>query len=455
MRREAREEQLPFRSCIESECGQLVPTWRGNLASEAMFTARWEGFHGPAVSTVCIGRIPVAAMADVGSVLSLKPSVKGGVVCPQVSGAKEPRQRMLNMSSEARPSSSFKRSEILPLMFPGTGNLRMSTKLKSRPSSKVTLQVTARVVEEVSTAREVGQDAKAFNFKDYMKEKAIAVNSALDLAVPLQYPEKVTEAMRYSLLAGGKRVRPALCIAACELVGGKQETVMPTACAMEMIHTMSLIHDDLPCMDNDDLRRGVPTNHKKYGEDTALLAGDALLAFAFEHIARDTSGVPAERVVRVISHLGKAVGAEGLVAGQVVDIMSEGDPTVTLETLEYIHLHKTAGLLESSVVCGAIIGGASEEEIETLSKYSRYVGLSFQVIDDILDVTQSSEELGKTAGKDLLVDKATYPKLLGLEKSKEFAAELTHKAKEQLRIFDPVKCAPLLGLADYIANRQN
>ncbi|KAL3699077.1 hypothetical protein R1sor_017099 [Riccia sorocarpa] len=363
------------------------------------------------------------------------------------------RLPVLNMSSEARLCSSLTRSENLPLMIPGTGNLRMSTEPGSRPSSSVSLQVSAPVVEELSTVRGVIQDAKAFNFSDYMKEKAAAVNDALELAVPLQYPEKVTEAMRYSLLAGGKRVRPVLCIAACELVGGKQEAVMPTACAVEMIHTMSLIHDDLPCMDNDDLRRGVPSNHKKYGEDTALLAGDALLAFAFEHIARDTCGVPAERVLRVISHLGKAVGAEGLVAGQVVDIMSERDPSVTLETLEYIHLHKTASLLESSVVCGAIIGGASEEEIETLSKYAQYVGLSFQVIDDILDVSQSSEELGKTAGKDLLLDKATYPKLLGLEKSRELATELTHKAKEQLSMFDAVKCLPLLGVAGYIANR--
>ncbi|KAL2642399.1 hypothetical protein R1flu_009986 [Riccia fluitans] len=399
--------------------------------------------------------VAVAAMAGVGSISIVKPCAKGGVVCSQVGGAQEQWKRVSGMCTEARSSSFLRRSEIFPLMFPRTSNSLLPTKSGTTPSSKSTLHVAARVVEEVPTVVEVGQDVKAFSFKEYMKEKAVAVNFALDLAVPLEYPEKLTEAMRYSLLAGGKRVRPALCIAACELVGGKEESVMPTACAMEMIHTMSLIHDDLPCMDNDDLRRGVPTNHKKYGEDTAILAGDALLAFSFEHVARDTRGVPAERVVRVIANLGKAVGAEGLVAGQIVDILSEGDPTVDLEKLEYIHLHKTAGLLESAVVCGAIIGGASEEEIERLSKYARYVGLLFQVIDDILDVTQSSEELGKTAGKDLLVDKATYPKLLGLEKSREFAAELTQKAKEQLEIFDQLKCGPLLGLADYIANRQN
>ncbi|CAM6003472.1 unnamed protein product [Sphagnum balticum] len=288
-----------------------------------------------------------------------------------------------------------------------------------------------------------------------MVAKAQAVNLALDKAVPLQYPMKLREAMRYSLLAGGKRVRPVLCLAACELLGGDEETAMPAACAMEMLHTMSLIHDDLPCMDNDDLRRGKPTNHKVYGENTAVLTGDSLLSFAFEHIARETKGVPADRVVRVIAHLGKAVGSEGLVAGQIVDIASEGDSSVGIETLEYIHVHKTAVLLEASVVVGAILGGANEDEIDSLGQYSRCVGLLFQVVDDILDVTKSSAELGKTAGKDLLTDKATYPKLLGLERSKVFAQNLLAKAKQQLSIFDQIKAAPLLGLADYIANRQN
>lgn len=295
----------------------------------------------------------------------------------------------------------------------------------------------------------------SFDFNTYMRTKAESVNIALDKAVPLRYPEKIHEAMRYSLLAGGKRVRPALCIAACELMGGKEEVAMPAACAMEMIHTMSLMHDDLPCMDNDDLRRGKPTNHVVYGQDTAVLAGDALLTLAFEHIARASKDVPPERVVRVVAELGKAVGSEGLVAGQIVDILSEGDSKVGLETLEYIHIHKTAVLLESSVVCGAIVGGGSEEDIEKVRQYARCVGLLFQVVDDILDVTQTSEELGKTAGKDLLAEKATYPKLLGLEKAKQFAEELTLKAKQHLSTFDQLKAAPLLSLADYIAHRKN
>jgi len=310
-------------------------------------------------------------------------------------------------------------------------------------------------VEGKATPESTATSNAEFEFASYMLGKASAVNVALEKAVPLQYPEKIHEAMRYSLLAGGKRVRPALCIAACELVGGTQDMAMPTACSMEMVHTMSLIHDDLPCMDNDDLRRGKPTLHKVHNEGIAVLAGDALLSFAFEHIARETKGVPADRVLRCVAHLGRAVGSEGLVAGQIVDLACEGDPTVGLEVLEYVHIHKTAVLLESSVVCGAILGGASEEEISRLSKYALNVGHLFQVVDDILDVTKSSAELGKTAGKDLLADKATYPKLLGLERSREFAEELRCKAKEQLSVFDQAKAAPLLALADYIAMRQN
>nr|QFH23054.1 geranylgeranyl diphosphate synthase [Taiwania cryptomerioides] len=312
-----------------------------------------------------------------------------------------------------------------------------------------------KTLVQLVTEKENGK-AVAFDFNEYMQSKGVAVNKALDKAIPLEYPEKLHESMRYSLLAGGKRVRPALCIAACELVGGTQDLAMPTACAMEMIHTMSLIHDDLPCMDNDDFRRGKPTNHKVFGENTAVLAGDALLSFAFEHIAVATSKtVPSDRILRVISELGKTIGSQGLVGGQVADISCEGDSSVDLKTLEWIHIHKTSVLLECSVVSGGILGGATEEEIERIKRYARCVGLLFQVVDDILDVTKSSEELGKTAGKDLLTDKATYPKLMGLEKAKEFAAELASRAKKELSCFNPLKAAPLLGLADYIAFRQN
>jgi geranylgeranyl diphosphate synthase, type II len=309
--------------------------------------------------------------------------------------------------------------------------------------------------ERTPDGQKVQEQASGFDFESYMLHKASSVNQALDRAVPLREPKKIHEAMRYSLLAGGKRVRPVLCIAACELVGGDEITAMPSACAVEMMHTMSLIHDDLPFMDNDDLRRGKPANHKVFGEDIAVLAGDALLAFAFEHIATATEAVPISRLLRAISVLAKAVGSQGLAAGQVVDICSAGSQEVGLEQLEFIHVHKTAALLEGAVVIGAILGGGSDEEVERLRKFARCIGLLFQVVDDILDVTKSSQALGKTAGKDLAADKVTYPKLLGLEKSREFAKELNQQAREQLLCFDPNKAAPLISLANYIAYRQN
>lgn len=251
-------------------------------------------------------------------------------------------------------------------------------------------------------------------------------------------------------------MRPVLCIAACELVGGEESVALPAACAVEMIHTMSLIHDDLPCMDNDDLRRGKPTNHKVFGEDVAVLAGDALISFAFEHLATSTAVSPA-RVVRAIGELAKAIGSKGLVAGQVVDLTSGGmdQNDVGLEVLEFIHVHKTAVLLEAATVLGAIVGGGSDEEVEKLRRFARCIGLLFQVVDDILDVTKSSEELGKTAGKDLIADKLTYAKLMGLEKSKDFADKLLSDAHEQLHGFDSSRVKPLLALANYIAKRQN
>lgn len=301
----------------------------------------------------------------------------------------------------------------------------------------------------------VNLELPEFNFDEYMLKKAMIVNNALDNAVPLEKPFEIHEAMRYSLLAGGKRVRPILCIAACELVGGDESLAIPVACSVEMIHTMSLIHDDLPCMDNDDLRRGKPTNHKMFGEDTAVLAGDALLTLAFEYIAAmPVTKVSADRLVLAIKELGSATGAKGLVAGQNVDLRSEGKE-VSLHELEYIHINKTSKLLEAAAVCGAIIGGGNATEIEKIRTYARCIGLLFQVVDDILDVTKTSEELGKTAGKDLITDKATYPKLMGLEKAKMFAEELAAKAIQELSCFDAAKAAPLLHLTNYIAQREN
>jgi geranylgeranyl diphosphate synthase type II len=296
-----------------------------------------------------------------------------------------------------------------------------------------------------------------FDFNAYVAEQAKLVERALSDSVPQQYPETIHEAMRYSLLAGGKRIRPMLCLAACKLVGGDPAVALPTACALEMIHTMSLIHDDLPSMDNDDFRRGKPTCHKVYGEEIAILAGDALLSRSFEYIARATRGAPAERVLRVIADVGKAVGSEGLVAGQVVDIQMEGagGAGAGLQTLQFIHAHKTGALLEAAVVAGAVLGGADEAAVARLGRYAQDIGLAFQVVDDVLDVTATSEQLGKTAGKDQATNKATYPSLLGLEESRAIVDRLTASAKAELATFDPVRAAPLVALADYIASRKN
>lgn len=295
--------------------------------------------------------------------------------------------------------------------------------------------------------------AQTFNLDTYLSQRQQQVEEALSAALVPAYPERIYEAMRYSLLAGGKRLRPILCLAACELAGGSVEQAMPTACALEMIHTMSLIHDDLPAMDNDDFRRGKPTNHKVFGEDIAILAGDALLAYAFEHIASQTRGVPPQLVLQVIACIGHAVAATGLVGGQVVDLESEGK-AISLETLEYIHSHKTGALLEASVVSGGILAGADEELLARLSHYARDIGLAFQIVDDILDVTATSEQLGKTAGKDQAAAKATYPSLLGLEASRQKAEELIQSAKEALRPYGS-QAEPLLALADFITRRQH
>ncbi|PIG92702.1 geranylgeranyl diphosphate synthase CrtE [Gloeocapsopsis sp. IPPAS B-1203] len=296
------------------------------------------------------------------------------------------------------------------------------------------------------------QEKVPFDLPAYLQQRQSQVEAALDRALPVTYPEKIYEAMRYSLLAGGKRLRPILCLATCELTGGTAEMATPTACAVEMIHTMSLIHDDLPAMDNDDYRRGRLTNHKVYGEDIAILAGDGLLAYAFEYVAASTENVPAQRVLQVISRLGRAVGAAGLVGGQVVDLESEGKADVSIDTLNFIHNHKTAALLEACVVCGAILAGAPEADLQRLTRYAQNIGLAFQIVDDILDITATQEELGKTAGKDLQAQKATYPSIWGLEESQRQAQQLIQAAIAELDSFGE-KALPLQAIAKFITSR--
>uniref|UniRef100_A0ACD5VWS6 Uncharacterized protein n=1 Tax=Avena sativa TaxID=4498 RepID=A0ACD5VWS6_AVESA len=320
------------------------------------------------------------------------------------------------------------------------------------------------VIVDVATGRNTntkpgGGSVSSFDFERYMSANAKAVREALDRALPVRQPERLGEAMRYSALAGGKLVRPVLAISACELVGGSAAAATPVACAVEMVHAMSLVHDDMPCMDDDALRRGRPATHVAFGEYTALLSGDALLALAFEHLARGCAElgvnvIPAERALRAVAELANAAGAGGVAAGQVADKASEGVP-VSLAMLEYIHLHKTARLLEAAAVCGAIVGGGTDGEIESVRRYARSVGLLFQVVDDVLDVTRTSEQLGKTAGKDQAADKATYPKLLGVGQAQAYAAELLAMAQGELEGFDAERAAPLHHLARFIAYRQH
>lgn len=292
------------------------------------------------------------------------------------------------------------------------------------------------------------------NLQEYLSEKRCLIDAALNEYLPPEdrFPDVIYRAMRYGVLNGGKRLRPILTLAACEAVGGKPEIAMPTACAVEFIHSFSLVHDDLPALDNDDFRRGKPTSHKVFGEAIAILAGDALLAFAFETVTRRTKGVPAEVVLEVARRIASAAGTGGMVAGQVVDMISEGKK-IEPETLEFMHRNKTGTLIEASVVCGGLVGGASADQLDALSRYGGKVGLAFQIADDILDIEGEQVRTGKTAGSDLRKQKATYPSLYGLEKSKELARQAIDEAIETLRDFGE-RADPLRALARFVVERE-
>jgi geranylgeranyl diphosphate synthase, type II len=294
-----------------------------------------------------------------------------------------------------------------------------------------------------------------FELDRYLKERAQIVEQALTRAVaePAGASARLYEAMRYSLLAGGKRLRPVLAIASCEAVGGKLEAAMGLACAVEMIHTYSLIHDDLPCMDDDDFRRGRPTNHKVYGEAIATLAGDALLTDAFMVLARMTpSSVPREVVLDTIAELAQAAGSAGMVGGQAIDLLGEGK-SKTIEELEELHGKKTGALFLASVRGGARLGGAMPAQIESLDAYARALGLAFQVVDDLLDVQGSPEEMGKRTQKDGERGKATYPSILGIERSQDMARELERRAHRALDNFG-ASADPLRHLATFVVERR-
>ena len=293
------------------------------------------------------------------------------------------------------------------------------------------------------------------DIKAYLKKKRAAVDKTLSTLMPSPetYPPTVFQAMRHSLFAGGKRVRPILAIAAAETLGARDAGLLPVASSLELIHTYSLVHDDLPAMDNDDLRRGKPTCHKVYGEATAILAGDGLLNMAFEVLSdpRRLRTVPAKRLIAIISEIAHSSGCFGMIGGQVVDMESEGK-NIELPTLDYIHTHKTGALIRASVRVGALYAGATEKRLKALTRYGEYVGLAFQIADDILDLTGTQEDIGKDVASDLKKGKKTYPSFFGIEDSRRRAREVSERAVASLRDLDR-KADPLRELAKYIVTR--
>lgn len=295
------------------------------------------------------------------------------------------------------------------------------------------------------------------DIKSYLSKKKEIVDKALDARVlPAKtFPPSVFEAMRYSLFAGGKRIRPILAIAAAEAMGAKTAGFLPIAGSLELIHTYSLIHDDLPAMDNDDFRRGRPTCHRQYGEAIAILAGDGLLNLAFEVLSdpHRLKSVTPNRLIAIIKEISTASGVFGMVGGQVVDMESEGRD-VDVATLEYIHTHKTGALIRASVRVGALYAKAGKHQFRALTRYGEMAGLAFQIADDILDITGSQEVIGKDVGSDLKKGKKTFPSFYGLQESRRRAVEVADKAILALRDFDK-KADPLRELAKYIVNRVN
>ena len=294
-----------------------------------------------------------------------------------------------------------------------------------------------------------------FDLIKYIQQTSQKVNNALEkLFQDSSNSERIIKAMKYSLMAGGKRIRPILCLAAAEAVDGNSDDALPAACALEIVHTYSLIHDDLPAMDDDDLRRGKKTCHIAFDEATAILAGDALLTLAFQVLSsvQFADANHAARWLKVIRLISTAAGYRGMIQGQMLDMMSEGRK-LTVDELESIHALKTGALIEASLLCGALLGEASDHQMEFLRNYAQNIGLAFQVTDDILNVEGNPEVMGKAIGGDRIREKNTYPSLLGSVKSKEFAKNLVNKALQALDAFDK-KADPLRAIATYIIERK-
>jgi len=292
------------------------------------------------------------------------------------------------------------------------------------------------------------------NLKNYLRTRQRKIDRALDGYLPKASAKPATlhKAMRYSLFAGGKRLRPILCLAAAEACRGSIDNALPLASALECIHTYSLVHDDLPSMDNDDFRRGRPTCHKVFGQGIAVLAGDALLTIAFEIVSR-AKAAPRYDVAILLREIAVAAGSQKLIAGQVADLEAEGK-NVKRDQLQFIHENKTAAILKSSVRLGAMSANADPKKLSAITRFGQRLGLAFQIIDDILDVTQTSEILGKSAGKDVAAKKATYPAVIGLEKSRAEARRLTRQAHNALSIFNNSDAEPLHALANYLLERE-
>lgn len=296
------------------------------------------------------------------------------------------------------------------------------------------------------------------SFEQYLQQTTDEVTEALKEILPVHWdvPQSLRDAMQYSLMAGGKRLRPLLVVAAAEALGAQRAAALPVACAVEMVHTYSLIHDDLPAMDNDDYRRGKLTNHKVYGEATAILAGDALLTHAFYSVvqAGRKNGVLAEALLSIVEELSELAGARGMVGGQVADM--EGEQGMTdLEQLQYIHLHKTGDLIVFSLLAGARIGGATEGQLDALRVFGRDLGLAFQIQDDILDLTGDEQKMGKKTQSDVNQQKVTYPFFIGMEASQEQVKSLTQSAKEALGRAELSDSSRLMEIADYLMRRDH
>lgn len=293
------------------------------------------------------------------------------------------------------------------------------------------------------------------NFNCELKNRVNKIEQILNEYMPKEegYQKKIFESMNYSLKAGGKRLRPILTLEACKIVGGEEEDAIAFAVAIEMIHTYSLIHDDLPALDNDDLRRGRKTNHKVYGEAMAILAGDGLLNYAYEIMLKESIGKnDPGKYLKAINEIAKSAGIYGMIGGQVVDIESEGKK-IDMDKLDFIHMNKTAAIIIGCMRAGAIIGNATDKQLEDITKYAKNIGLSFQIVDDILDIVGDEAKLGKNVGSDIDNEKSTYPSLIGLEKSKEVANQLIKEAKASINQISKDN-AFLNGLAEYIVDRE-